>query len=94
MAAEFVSEALGVQVVEAGCDAQLTAEMSAGMIPADYRGVGRCCEGFEGTAVATLSMPERADAVGFYEDHDAPPDVVSESSCSRSPSVTSLVGRT
>ena len=64
-----IIEGFGVEVVEAGCDATLNVEMDARMIPADYTGLGRCYEGFDGTATATLSMPGYPDATGSYEYH-------------------------
>lgn len=82
-----IIEGFGVEVVDAGCDAALSVEMNARMIPADYTGLGRCFEGWDSTATATLTMSGYPDAIGFYESHRDPPLSVSENSCSRAATV-------
>ena len=83
-----VMEGFGVEVVEAGCDATLSVEMAARMIPADYTGAGRCYSGFDGTATATLSMPGYPDVIGSYEYHKDPPGSVLDSACRKEATVS------
>ncbi len=82
-----IIEGFGVEVVDVECDATLRVEMEARMIPADYTGIGRCYEGFEGTATATLSMQGYPDATGSIEYHDSPGQSVFETACTKEASV-------
>ncbi len=82
-----IIEGFGVEIVDAECDATLSVEIDARMIPADYTGLARCFEGFDGTATATLVMSGYPDATGSKEYHDAPPLSVLESACSREATV-------
>ena len=75
----------GIPVAVDGCDARLTVEISARLIPASYPGAGTCFEGSEGRATATLSMSGRPEATGAHTHRREPPP--STQDCTSEPAV-------